>query len=59
MPKQIQITIKCKKLTNYLRMGNAQTEFIATTFEAVCCKHKQNNNQKVRFDSQKYKIEKK
>ena len=46
-----------QKLTNYLRTGNARTEFRATTFQTVCDQFKQNNNLTVQFESQQYKIE--
>ena len=49
--------MNAKKLTNYLRTGNALTEFRATTFQTVCYQLEQNNNPTAQFESQQYKIE--
>ena len=46
-----------QKLTNYLRTGNALTEFRATAFQTVCYQLKQHKNPTVQFESQQYKIE--
>ena len=45
-----------QKFTNYLKTGNARTEFRATTFQTVCYQLKQNNNLTVQFESQQYCI---